>query len=115
ALGVAGIPTALATYMAAQKQLERERTLSVALGISFCAALIMSLLGFASSSLFAAVIGHDEVIDSLRVLSLALLITPLIAVYRGYYQGIDHAKLSSISQLIEQLVRVACMVLLLWI
>lgn len=113
ALGIAGIPTALASYIATQHQLERERTLRIALLLSGSIALILALLGLASASWLGKLIGHDEVVSSLRVLALALLVTPIIAVYRGYYQGIDDARSSSISQLLEQLVRVACMVLLL--
>lgn len=113
ALGIAGIPTALASYIAMQHQLERERTLRIALLLSGSIALLLALLGLASASWLGKLIGHDEVVSSLRVLALALLVTPIIAVYRGYYQGIDDARSSSMSQLLEQLVRVACMVLLL--
>lgn len=115
ALGIAGIPTALASYIAMQPPLERERTLRVGLTISSVASLIMAIIGFAAAPWLGSLIGHNEVVSSLRVLALALLITPLIAVYRGYYQGLDNAKTSSLSQLLEQLIRVACMVLLLWL
>jgi O-antigen/teichoic acid export membrane protein len=115
ALGIAGIPTALASYIAGQERHERERTLVIALMVSGVAALFIGLLTLAFAPLLGKLIGYEEVASSLRVLALALFVTPIIAVYRGYYQGIDDARTSSISQLIEQLVRVTCMVLLLWI
>jgi len=115
ALGIAGIPTALASYIATQKRQEREETLAIGLAVSGIAALLIALLTLAAAPLLGQLIGYEEVVSSLRVLAIALFITPIIAVYRGYYQGIDDARTSSISQLLEQLIRVACMVLLLWI
>lgn len=111
ALAIAGIPTALATYIALLRPDERQRTFQAALYMSGAAALLLAIAAYWSAPLIGRWIGHEEIVSSLRVLAAALLFTPLVAVYRGYYQGIEDARSSSWSQLLEQLVRVACMVL----
>lgn len=115
ALAIAGIPTALASYIASLRDENRLHSLRVALIISSGAALILSVIAFITAPWLAQWIGHEELASSLRVLAVALCITPLVAVYRGFYQGIDDARSSSLSQLIEQLIRVGCMLLALWI
>ncbi|HIW31553.1 MAG TPA: polysaccharide biosynthesis protein [Candidatus Paenibacillus intestinavium] len=115
ALAIAGIPTALAFYVAQKNEKEQHNVLSIALVVISGAAVLSCIIGLLAAPWIANLIGNDEVITSIRILTLALLFTPLLAVYRGYYQGKDDAKASSISQLIEQCVRVACMLLLLWI
>jgi len=115
ALAIAGIPTALASYIAVLRPEERLRSLRVALVMSSVTAIILSLIVFTTAPMLGEWIGHPEIASSLRVLAAALCVTPLIAVYRGFYQGIDDARSSSLSQLIEQLVRVCCMLLALWI
>lgn len=113
ALAIAGIPTALSYYVAKQQPTEQRQTLYVGLIVTSIVAAICSLLGLLGAPWIASFIGHVEVEASIAVLAIALLFTPLLAVYRGYYQGIHDAKSSSISQLIEQCVRVTCMVLFL--
>ncbi|URN95984.1 MAG: polysaccharide biosynthesis protein [Candidatus Pristimantibacillus lignocellulolyticus] len=115
ALAIAGIPTALAFYIAQKNEKEQHNVLSVALIVISGAAVVSCMIGLLAAPWLAKLIGNIEVVTSIRMLALALLITPLLAVYRGYYQGKDDARASSISQLIEQCVRVACMLLLLWI
>lgn len=48
----------------------------------------------------------DDVTYVIRVISSALLIVPLISIYRGYLQGHKFITSASISQVIEQIVRV---------
>lgn len=115
ALAIAGIPTALASYIAVLQDEKRLHSLRVALIISSGAALILSIIVYITAPWLGQWIGHRELVSSLRVLAVALCITPIIAVYRGFYQGIDDARSSSLSQLLEQLVRVCCMLLALWI
>lgn len=116
ALAIAGIPTALAYYVAQKKtEHEQRKTLSIGLLLIGVAAIISFIIALIGAPWLANLIGHHEVEPSLRVLAVALLFTPLLAVYRGYYQGKDDAKASSISQMIEQCVRVSCMLLFLWL
>ncbi|WP_249685881.1 oligosaccharide flippase family protein, partial [Bacillus velezensis] len=44
---------------------------------------------------------------ALIIVALPLLVAPYIAVYRGFFQGFGDMKPTAISQVIEQLVRVA--------
>jgi len=116
AIAIAGIPTALSYYIVQKPNQEvQERVLRTGLILISGAAIIFSILLFMLAPVIAYLIGDSRVIGSIQVLSVALLFTPIIAVYRGYYQGIEQAKISSISQLIEQMVRVLCMILVLFI
>ncbi|PGS77896.1 polysaccharide biosynthesis protein, partial [Bacillus anthracis] len=47
--------------------------------------------------------------------SLALLIAPYMAVYRGYFQGFGDMKPTGVSQVIEQFVRVFFMLIIAYI
>lgn len=113
ALAVAGIPTALSYYIAGQNPVKQRQTLHISLVFISSIGAICACIGLMGAPMLASMIGYEEVKNSIRVLAIALLFTPIIAVYRGYYQGINNAKQSSISQMIEQCVRVACMLCIL--
>ncbi len=51
-------------------------------------------------------LGGQETRMPLLITSLALLIAPYMAVYRGYFQGFGDMKPTGVSQVIEQFVRV---------
>lgn len=53
----------------------------------------------------------DDVCFVIRCISFALLIVPVLAIYRGYLQGHKYITVSSISQVIEQLVRIVFILL----
>ena len=58
------------------------------------------------STEIASMLGGQETRVPLLVTSLALLVAPYMAVYRGYFQGFGDMKPTGISQVIEQFVRV---------
>src|SRR5690606_31471031 len=116
AIAIAGIPTALSYYIVQKPNQEvQERILRAGLILISGASVIFSVIMFILSPSIAYLIGDPRIIGSIQVLAFALLFTPVIAVYRGYYQGTGQAKISSLSQLIEQLIRVLCMIVLLLI
>lgn len=116
AIAIAGIPTALSYYIVQKPNQEvQERILRTGLILISGAGVIFSIMLFILSPSIAYMIGDSRVIGSIQVLAIALLFTPVIAVYRGYYQGTGQAKISSISQLIEQIIRVLCMIAVLLI
>ena len=53
----------------------------------------------------------SDVAFVIRVVSTAILIVPVLSVYRGYFQGFKYMEAPSFSQILEQLVRV-CVILL---
>jgi len=80
--------------------------------------LIFSFICFLVCFLFAPqlsnlIIGNiengntiDDVVFTIRMVSFALLIVPVLSITRGYLQGHKYMKEPSLSQVIEQIVRV---------
>ena len=67
------------------------------------------------STEIASMLGGQETRIPLLVTSLALLVAPYMAVYRGYFQGFGDMKPTGISQVIEQFVRVFFMLIIAYI
>ncbi|MFD0962121.1 oligosaccharide flippase family protein [Paenibacillus chungangensis] len=117
-LATAGVPTAVSIIIA---QRLRKGDVPDKVSLTLRAALwmlgITGLLAFAfmwgSVSNTAVWIGDKAVETSLRTLSVALLFMPVVAVLRGYWQGLGRMSISAGSQLMEQLVRVSVMLLVL--
>lgn len=115
-LATAGIPTALSILIAHRLRDEHAEdgtraTVAAALlllGISGVAAFVLMWM---TADLTASWIGDESAALAIRVLSAALLFAPIAAVLRGYEQGKNRMGLSAASQVAEQLVRVAIMLL----
>lgn len=110
-ISTAGLPSAIAKqvayhnsrkeYRTSQKIFERALQLMVVLGGVFAVIMYVSAPLLARGSR-----GGDDLIPSMRSLSLAILVIPVMSVIRGYFQGIQDVAPYAISQLVEQLVRV---------
>lgn len=113
-ISTAGLPSAIAKqvsyynsineYRASQKLFIRAMQLMLGLGAVF--AIIMY---FAAPALARYAGGGVELIPSMRSLSVAILVIPLMSVIRGYFQGLQNVAPYAISQLIEQVARVGYM------
>ncbi|MCG7410773.1 polysaccharide biosynthesis protein [Paenibacillus sp. ACRRX] len=73
------------------------------------------ILMYSGAELIAGWIDNLHTIEAIKASSYALLVVPLAAVLRGYDQGKGRTTLSAISQVAEQVVRVAVMITLLLI
>ncbi|WP_062047660.1 polysaccharide biosynthesis protein [Bacillus sp. JCM 19034] len=49
---------------------------------------------------------HEDIIFTIRMVSVALVIVPIMAVIRGYFQGFQSMGPTAVSQVIEQIVRI---------
>lgn len=76
--------------------------------------ILMFALGIAASSIFF--FGAEFIVNALKnpgayyamvSIAPALLFVPIMAVYRGYFQGLQQMEPTAVSQLVEQAVRVA--------
>ncbi|MDN6639449.1 MAG: polysaccharide biosynthesis protein [Tetragenococcus sp.] len=115
-ISTAGLPSAIAKqvsyynsineYRASQKLFMRAMQLMLGLGAVF--ALIMY---FAAPALAKHAGGGADLIPSMRSLSAAILVIPLMSVIRGYFQGLQNVAPYAISQLVEQVARVGYMLL----
>ncbi|MHA6481542.1 polysaccharide biosynthesis protein [Paenibacillus sp. strain BS8-2] len=118
-LATAGLPTAVSILIASRLSaggIGQARTRSALLA----ALLLLGATGMAAAALMwvtadlaAAWLGDSAVAPAIRVLALALLLSPIAAAIRGYMQGMGRMAFSAASQLSEQTARVAVMVLVL--
>lgn len=118
----AGIPLAISKiiseYNTSGNYDARDRTFFLGKKI----ALLFGVLSFLIVNIFAKVfasiiIGNvtggntvEEVTSVIRVISTAILIVPILSIYRGFYQGYRFMEASSISQIIEQVVRICVII-----
>lgn len=117
-LSTSGIPVAISKLISEYNSLDYNYTkekvyklgtrIIVALGIFFFIILFISAEGLAGLILGDTNGGNtiSDVAFVIRIISTALLIVPLLSVTKGYFQGHKFITPASISNVIEQLVRV---------
>lgn len=119
-LSTSGIPIAMSKLVSEYNSLEYYHTkekiyklgknIIVGLGIFFFIILIVSAPNLASFILGNNASGGNTVADVtlvIRIISTALLIVPILSVTKGYIQGHKYMTPTSISNIIEQIIRVA--------
>lgn len=110
---IAGVPSAIAKQVAHYNALNEygisvrlyKRGLVIAIGTGVAIAALM----YFGAPLFTG--GDHNLIPVLHSLAWAILIIPTMSLTRGYFQGFQQMAPSAISQFVEQLARVAYMLL----
>ena len=91
------------------------KSFKIILIISIILFIVFNLLSKRYSNIVLANKNLDNKIEDVtkvvRIISLTLLITPLIAVIRGYHQGNHNVKITSITFILEQVIRLLLMLL----
>ncbi len=117
-LSSAGIPLAISKiiseYQALGYQNVKQRAFIIGKRIAFllgfvCFIIILLLAPIFADAILGDVSGGNSVADVvlvIRVIGIAILIVPLLSIYRGYFEGHRFMSPSSISQIIEQIMRV---------
>lgn len=118
----AGIPLAISKltseYNALKMNTEKNYMFKAANKIILLFSVISFLICFFGSNFIATIIignvqgGNtiDDVSFVIKCVSFAILVVPLLSISRGYLQGHGYMKPSSISQIIEQIVRVVVII-----
>lgn len=110
-LSVAGIPIAISKLIAEAKtsqdtaKIKKIYVTARILALSFGVISFTIIYGF--SEQIANALGGPSTEIALIIVALTLLVAPYMAVYRGFFQGFGDMRPTAISQVIEQLVRVA--------
>lgn len=114
----AGIPLAISKitseFNALDMKKEKEYMLYISRKIIMYISIISFLIVFFGSNLIAKLIignmiGGNTVSDIslvIKSVSFALLIVPFLSIYRGFLQGHKYIVISSISQVLEQIIRI---------
>ncbi|WP_240763002.1 putative polysaccharide biosynthesis protein [Paenibacillus thalictri] len=115
-VATAGIPSALSKMISERtalgKHAEAERVYHAAVLFSLAAGVVMTAALYALAPWSANLAGNPEALPAIRALAPALLLFPLIAIMRGYFQGRQNMLPNGLSQIIEQIFRVVASVAL---
>ena len=122
-ISAAGIPLAISKLTSEYNTLNMHDKKARMYSIATKAIMFFSLISFAICFIFAPqlsnlIIGEleggntiEDVSFVIRVISFALLIVPILSIERGYLQGHRYINEPSISQVIEQVVRIAVIII----
>ena len=117
-LSSAGIPLAISKVMSEYQTLGYYNVKKRAFILGKRISIVLGIISFLIMILFAPilakfvmgdVVGGNSIKDItfvIRMISIAVLIVPILSVYRGYFEGHRYFNPPSISQVIEQIVRV---------
>jgi PST family polysaccharide transporter len=110
-LATAGVPVALsrviAEALAEGNRGQIHQILARSMVMMGGIGMLLFVLLYASAPLIAALMGNPHLIEPIRAISLSLLFVPLIAVIRGYFYGHQKMLYVGLSQIVEQTLRVA--------
>lgn len=116
-LVTAGFPVAISLLVAEREAAGdkhgSERVLAASVRLLAACGVAGFLLLWTGARQIADWLGDDAAAQAVRASSLAFWVAPVMAAFRGYYQGRGHMLPSAASQLAEQAVRVAGMLALL--
>lgn len=110
-IATAGIPTAISRMVAERNAIDQPYEAHRVFKLSF---LLLLTIDLASSSILffgakhiTAMIKEPEAVYAMKAIAPALFFVPLMASFRGYFQGRQNMTPTAASQVIEQLFRVA--------
>ncbi|USG65913.1 polysaccharide biosynthesis protein [Brevibacillus ruminantium] len=76
--------------------------------------LVFFLFLYGGASLIARAMGDEHLASPLQAVAWSLLLVPMVAILRGYFQGHQNMMPTGVSQVIEQLVRVIFILVAAW-
>jgi PST family polysaccharide transporter len=115
-LATAGFPIAVSKMVAERLALGdptgAKRVFKVSVIILSFTGIVFFLLLYASAPAIASWMEDERLVLPLRSVSFALLIVPAMGAIRGYFQGHQNMVPTAVSQIVEQIVRVATILIL---
>ncbi len=109
-LAAAGFPIAISKFVSERLALGdingAKRIFKISAYILSFTGFIFFLILFFGASFIATLMGNIELTIAIKSVSFALLIVPVMAALRGYYQGHQYMTPTAYSQIIEQIIRV---------
>ncbi len=110
-IATAGFPVAISrmvsSRIAENDFINAHKSYKLAMKVSWALGIVSFLIMYFGAGAIAALYKNPGSEASMRAISLALLFTPLVASMRGYYQGRQNMKPTGVTEVIEQMVRVA--------
>ncbi len=116
-LAIAGFPIAISKFVAesdvAGNYKESRRILRLSSLFIGLLGIVLGICTYVGAPLIARWIDNAHVVSAIRYVSIAFLFVPMMSLLRGFFQGHQNMVPTAISQIVEQSVRVAVMILLL--
>ncbi|MBR0600435.1 putative polysaccharide biosynthesis protein [Sinanaerobacter chloroacetimidivorans] len=110
-LATAGIPIAISKLVseriAVDQHYEAYRVFRVSFILLFSIGICSSAILFFGSGAIVKAIGNPGAKFAMMAIAPALMFVPIMAAYRGYFQGMQNMKPTATSQVVEQFFRVA--------
>lgn len=110
-LSTAGIPVAISRMVAERnavgRPFEAYRVFRISFVLLFCIGIVSSALLFFGAGIIVDYLGNPGAEYAMMAIAPALFFVPLMASFRGFFQGMQDMKPTAVSQVIEQLFRVA--------
>lgn len=107
----AGLPTAVSKLVSERIALNdsvgAKRVFRSAMRLLFCIGIVTTFLLFALSGSISSLSGVEQAKYSLMALSPALFFVSIMCAYRGYLQGMQCMTGTALSQIVEQLIKLA--------
>ncbi len=110
-LSTAGIPTAISKIVseknATGNRYGAHRVFQLSFILMFIIGIVTTaILFFGAEYIVKDIIGNPGAYYAMRAIAPALLFVPIMAAYRGYFQGLQDMNPTAISQVVEQFIRV---------
>ncbi|WP_276354041.1 putative polysaccharide biosynthesis protein [Cohnella caldifontis] len=116
AVATAGIPSAVSKMVSERYSLGREnearQIYRAALLFGAAAGLLITLVMLGLAPMISALMHDPGAAASIRAIAPSLILFPVIAMMRGYFQGRHNMSAGGLSQIVEQILRVASAVAL---
>ncbi|MFB5763049.1 putative polysaccharide biosynthesis protein [Paenibacillus medicaginis] len=116
-IAAAGFPVAISKFVAEYETAGDRETGQRVIKLSSLLlggfGLLIGLLTYTGAPLLGRLIDNAHVVPSIRAAAAAFLFVPVMSALRGYFQGLQNMVPTAVSQVTEQMVRVAVMIVLL--
>lgn len=110
-LSTAGIPTAISKIVSEKNAVGNRygahRVFKISFILMFAIGIVTSSILFFGAKYIVEILKNPGAYYSMIAIAPALLFTPIMAAYRGYFQGLQDMKPTAVSQIVEQFIRVA--------
>ena len=110
-IATAGFPVAISRMVSSRIAegdfINAHKSYKLAMKVSWALGIVSFLIMYFGAGFIANAYKNPGAEASMKAISLALLFTPLVASMRGYYQGRQDMKPTGITEVVEQMVRVA--------
>ena len=110
-LATAGLPVAISRMVSKRVALgdyrNAHKSYKVSMRVMIVIGVVSFVVCFLGAEQIATMMGNPGAAMSLQAISPALLIAPIVSAYRGYFQGQQNMYPTAVSEVFEQMARVA--------